>query len=103
MPALEPQSSTSSAPKSAGDDAELHARAAAAESLTLEHWMQAVVSGTTGSMTVRAMEQTMSWKVTRPLRAVRIVIGRMQQAGVRKTLILVRTRLREIRQAKKRA
>jgi hypothetical protein len=93
-----PQQPRSTSP----DRDELAARAAAAEERTLRYWMDAVVSSANGSMTVKAMQQSMSWRVTRPMRAVGMVYYRSREAGVRKTFSMVQRRLAQLRQARKR-
>ncbi|MHB1173112.1 MAG: hypothetical protein ACYCZY_11610 [Lacisediminihabitans sp.] len=99
----EPEMTSSPAANSEFDDREqLVARIAAAEDRTLDYWMSAVISSAAGSTTVKALQQTLSWRITRPLRAVRIVYGRVSQVGVRKTIAMVRVRLAQLRQAKKR-
>jgi len=84
------------------DVARLEARARAAEERTLADWMEAVVSSSNGSMTVKAMQQSMSWRLTRPMRAVATVYYRSREVGPRKTLSMVQRRLAQLRQAKKR-
>jgi hypothetical protein len=81
---------------------DLAERARRAEELTLDYWLKAVVSSTTGGMTVRALQSSISWRVTKPLRAARLVQRRLRTAGVRRTVEMVRERLAEIRQARKR-
>ena len=86
----------------AAEAAQLRARAAAAEERTLAHWMEAVVSSSNGSMTVKAMQQSLSWRLTRPMRAVAMVYYRAREVGPRKTIAMVQRRLAQLRQAKKR-
>ena len=82
------------------DDLEL--RLAEAEERTLAYWLEAVTSSAAGSMTVKALQQTLSWRITRPLRAAKLVSDKVRQAGVRRTAKMVRVRLAQIRQARKR-
>jgi hypothetical protein len=94
----------------AGDTVEsLRARIAALEELleqaeerTLESWLDAVTSSIAGSTTVAAMQSSLSWRVTRPLRATKIVYDRARTDGVMRTARLVRQRLALIRQARRR-
>lgn len=81
---------------------DLERRLAAAESHTLDRWIEAVTAGATGSMTVKAMEQTLSWRITRPLRLTLTVAKRVRAAGPRKTFALIRERLAAQRIAKQR-
>ena len=82
--------------------AEANSRADAAEQRTLEFWIEAVTASSAGAMTVKALQQTFSWRVTRPLRAAKIVYSKSRQAGIRRTAGMVRVRLAQIRQARRR-
>ena len=73
-----------------------------AEERTLAYWLEAVVVSAAGSMTVKKLQDSVSWRVTRPLRAVRTVQRKVQETGVRRTFQVVLTRLAQIRQARKR-
>jgi hypothetical protein len=94
-------------PETAGAlDAEAHPdlaqRVREAESRSLEYWLEAVSTTSAGSMTVKRLESSLSWRITKPLRAFRIVQITAQRTGVRRTAAMVRTRLAQIRQARKR-
>ena len=101
MPDAIPDRPASASP-TAGELEGLVARADEAERRTLEFWMKAVVSSSSGSMTVRQMQESVSWRITRPLRAVRIVYDRVRQVGVRRTMDTIRERLAQLRQARRR-
>lgn len=73
-----------------------------AEERSLDYWIEAVVVSAAGSMTVTKLQNTLSWRITRPLRAVKIVQLKVQEAGVRRTSRMVRERLAQIRQARRR-
>ncbi|HAM27477.1 MAG TPA: hypothetical protein DCP11_12485 [Microbacteriaceae bacterium] len=73
-----------------------------AQERTLEYWIEAVLASAAGSMTVKKLQNSVSWRVTRPLRAVKIVQLKVREAGVRRTLRMVTERLAQIRQARKR-
>jgi hypothetical protein len=77
-------------------------RVAEAEEKTLAYWVEAVVVSSAGSMTVKELQQSVSWRVTRPLRAAKIVSNNVRTSGVRQTVGMVRIRLAQIRQARKR-
>jgi hypothetical protein len=86
-----------------GDHAiELATRVRLAEERTLDYWLEAVMSSTNGSMTVKALQTSVSWRVTKPLRAARLVQTKLREVGVRRTAGMVRVRLAQIRQARKR-
>jgi hypothetical protein len=80
----------------------LEQRVREAESRTLDYWLEAVTSTSAGSMTVKRLEQSLSWRITKPLRAFRIVQITARRAGLRRTAVMVRTRLAQIRQARER-
>jgi hypothetical protein len=80
----------------------LEERVRDAEARTLEYWLEAVASTSAGSMTVKRLESSLSWRITKPLRAVRIVQLTARRAGLRRTAVMVRTRLAQIRQARER-
>jgi hypothetical protein len=84
------------------DDATLRARVSAAEERTLEYWIQAVTASNNGSMTVRAIQSSMSWRVTKPLRMATTVYRRLQEAGPRRTIAAIRAKLAQRREANKR-
>lgn len=84
------------------ENAELIRRAREAEDRTLEYWIEAVVVSAAGSMTVKKLQSSVSWRVTRPLRAARIVQLKVRETGVRRTFGMVKDRLVQIRQARKR-
>jgi hypothetical protein len=104
MPKIEPRPNPESLrpPTIATDADELQRRVRDAEERTLAYWLEAVVVSAAGSMTVKKLQDSVSWRVTRPLRAVRIVQRKVQEAGVRRTFRMVLTRLAQIRQARKR-
>lgn len=88
--------------QSNSENAELVRRAREAEDRTLEYWLEAVVVSAAGSMTVKKLQSSVSWRVTRPLRAARIVQLKIRDTGVRRTFGMVMDRLAQIRQARKR-
>jgi hypothetical protein len=81
---------------------ELLLRLDEAEARSLDYWLQAVTSSVAGASTVEELKGTLSWRITRPLRAVRIVYGQARRSGVREAVKVVRVRLAQIRQARKR-
>jgi len=82
--------------------AELEDRVARAEEHTLEYWLDAVTASIAGSTTVAAMQNSLSWRITRPLRMTKIVYDRARTDGVMRTARLVRERLALLRQARRR-
>jgi hypothetical protein len=87
----------------AGVPAKLARRVIEAENRTFEFWLEAVAQHSAGSMTVKKLQQSMSWRITKPLRAVRVVQLTAREAGLRRTASMVRVRIAQIRQARKRA
>lgn len=81
---------------------ELRRRVREAEERSLEYWIEAVVVSAAGSMTVKKLQDSFSWRVTRPLRAARTIQRKVQETGVRRTFGIVLTRIAQIRQARKR-
>lgn len=77
-------------------------RARLAEEKTLEAWVSAVATSAVGSMTVSELQRSLSWRVTRPLRLSEIVVQRVRQVGVRRTLVAIRERLALQRAARRR-
>ena len=96
-----PNSESEQPPISAGVD-ELQRRVREAEERTLDYWIEAVVVSAAGSMTVKKLQDSVSWRVTRPLRAARTIQRKVKETGVRRTFRMVLTRLAQIRQARKR-
>lgn len=88
--------------QSNGENVELRRRAREAEDRTLDYWIEAVVVSAAGSMTVKKLQSSVSWRVTRPLRAARVIQLKVREAGVRRTFRMVTDRLAQIRQARKR-
>jgi hypothetical protein len=99
MPKTQPASDSVA---DASENERLVQRVREAESRSLEFWLEAVTSTSAGSMTVKRLEKSLSWRITKPLRAFRIVQITARQAGLRRTASMVRTRLAQIRQARKR-
>lgn len=102
-----PKTPTDSARAAALDDVvaerdELQLRLREAEERSLEFWVEAIIASAAGSTTVKALQQSFSWRVTKPLRAARLVYTKTRQSGVRRTARMVRERLAQIRQARKR-
>ncbi|CAN5279829.1 hypothetical protein BH09ACT5_BH09ACT5_14280 [soil metagenome] len=87
---------------SGGTTEELERRLAEAEQQSLQYWLEAVTSSTAGSLTVKALQETLSWRITRPLRAVKLVTDKVRETGVRRTAKMIRVRLAQIRQARRR-
>ena len=104
MPKIEPSPNPEllPSPTIATETDELQRRLRDAEERTLAYWLEAVVVSAAGSMTVKKLQDSVSWRVTRPLRAVRTVQRKVQETGVRRTFQVVLTRLAQIRQARKR-
>jgi hypothetical protein len=82
--------------------ADLEEQLERAEERTLDSWLDAITSSVAGSTTVAALQSSFSWRITRPLRAVKIVYDRARIDGVARTARLVRQRLALIRQARRR-
>ena len=88
--------------QSRGDASLLEARVREAEERSLDFWLDAVRTTAAGSMTVTKLQQSISWRITKPLRAVRLVQRKVQETGVRRTAAMVKVRVNQIRQARKR-
>lgn len=84
------------------DRAILLARLNAAEDRTLDYWIDAVASSAAGSLTVKSLQETVSWRVTRPLRVAKIVYTHARRSGLRHTAGMIQERLAQLRQARKR-
>lgn len=103
MPKTEPVSTSSTGGHVDSPPLEsLHARVASAEERTLDYWIEAVSVSAAGSMTVKTLQQSFSWRVTKPLRAAKLVYSKARESGIRRTVLMVRERLAQIRQARKR-
>jgi hypothetical protein len=103
MPKTEPESNPGTDLRQQNsENAELIRRVREAEDRTLEYWIEAVVVSAAGSMTVKKLQSSVSWRVTRPLRAARIVQLKVRDTGVRRTFGMVMDRLAQLRQARKR-
>ena len=104
MPQTEPRPNLESLrpPANTAEIDELQRRVRDAEDRTLSYWLEAVVLSAAGSMTVKKLQDSVSWRVTRPLRAVRTVQRKVRETGVRRAFHMVLTRLAQIRQARKR-
>ena len=103
MPKIEPEPFSIAEQHDARDQPiTLEERVREAEERTLSYWLEAVALTASGSMTVAKLQQSVSWRVTKPLRAVRLVQMKVRETGVRRTAKMVRVRLAQIRQARKR-
>lgn len=103
MPKTEPGAVSETELHDASDQTiTLEDRVREAEERTLSYWLEAVALTASGSMTVAKLQQSVSWRVTKPLRAVRLVQRKVRETGIRRTAKMVRVRLAQIRQARKR-
>lgn len=53
---------------------------------TLQYWLEAVASAAGGSAKVSAMEATLSWRITKPLRLVSAFRKKVAQLGLLRTM-----------------
>lgn len=72
------------------------------ESQTLDYWLHAVASTASESSTIREMQSSVSWRVTRPLRIVRSLQVKAARIGYRRALRLAIERSRQFRWDKRR-
>jgi hypothetical protein len=86
----------------ASDPQSLEMRARLAEERTLDAWTQAVAVSAVGSMTVGELQNSLSWRITRPIRLAEIVLDRYRRVGARRTLVAIRERLALQRAARRR-
>lgn len=72
------------------------------EARTLDAWLTAVVARPVGVLTEEEIKQSLSWRVSRPLRLAGIVLSRLREVGPRRTWLAIRDRLARGRAARRR-